>query len=93
MSTPIPVKVAITRAWNDLAPKLVAFLTGGTAATVVVQILSTYFGIELDPALVGAIVVAVGTILGYFVKDNAVIDASSANPADRSVITAMRAPS
>jgi uncharacterized membrane protein (DUF485 family) len=62
-------KVAITRAWTDLAPKLVAFLTGGTAATVIISLASTYFGVQLDPAVTGAIVVAVGTVLGYFVKD------------------------
>ncbi len=62
-------KVAITRAWTDLAPKLVAFLTGGTAATVIISLASTYLGVQLDPAVTGAIVVAVGTVLGYIVKD------------------------
>jgi predicted anti-sigma-YlaC factor YlaD len=68
MNTP---KVVITRAWADLAPKLVAFLTGGTAATVILSLASTYLGLDLDPAVTGAIVVALGTVLGYFVRDKA----------------------
>jgi len=74
-AAPAKIKVAIRRAWADLAPKLIAFLTGGTAATVIVSIASTYFDVQLDPAVVGAIVVAAGTILGYFVRDNVKIDA------------------
>lgn len=84
-----PVKVAITRAWKDLAPKLVAFLTGGTAASIIVQFASTYFGWQLDPGLVGIIVVFVGGLLGYFVKDTAVIDAGTVRPGDVAVITAL----
>ena len=69
------VKIAVTRAWNDLAPKLVAFLTGGAATTAALSIAATYFDVTLDPAVTGAIVVAVGTILGYFVKDTRTVDA------------------
>lgn len=87
-----PVKVKITRAWSDLAPKLLAFLTGGTAATAVVAVLHTYFGVDIDPALASAIVVVAGTILGYFVKDKAVIDARNVTPGNVAVITAMQAP-
>lgn len=88
-----PVKVAITRAWKDLAPKLVSFLLGGTAATVIVQLAATYFDLVLDPVVVGAIVVFVGTILGYFTRDTAVIDAGLVRPGEVAVVTAMRAPS
>ena len=84
-----PVKVKITRAWTDLAPKLLAFLTGGTAATVVVGILHTYAGVDIDPALASVVVVVAGTILGYFVKDKAVIDAGTVTPGNVAVITAL----
>jgi hypothetical protein len=86
-----PIKVKITRAWADLAPKLLAFLTGGTAGTFVVLVLSRYFGVEIDPALATALVTIAATILGYFVKDKAVIDAGTVKPGDVAVITAMKA--
>lgn len=87
-----PVRVAITRAWNDLAPKLVAWLLGGSATAVILHVATTYFGLVLDPTVANAIVIAVGTILGYFVRDKAVIDAGSVKPGDVAVITALKTP-
>lgn len=81
------VKVAITRAWTDLAPKLLAFLTGGTAATVIVTLLDKYLGVGIDPSLAGVIVVVAGAILGYFVKDKALIDGGTVTTGRPSVIT------
>jgi len=82
-----PVKVAITRAWTDLAPKLLAFLTGGTAATATVLILHSYFNVDIDPALAAAIVTVAGTILGYFVKDTTVIDPTTVKATSASTLT------
>jgi uncharacterized membrane protein len=85
-----PIKVKITRAWTDLAPKLLAFLTGGTAATTLIFILSRYFDVTIDASLANVIVVVAGTVLGYLVKDKAVIDAGTVSPGAVAVITAMK---
>lgn len=62
------MKTPILRAWNTLAPKLVAFLATGLSAAVVIQIAET-FGYQLDPALAATISVVVGSIAGYIKKD------------------------
>lgn len=67
-------KVFIKRAWNDLSPKLLAFLTGGTAATVIVHLLVTYTGIVLEPGLAALLVTLAGTVLGYIKSDSEVVD-------------------
>lgn len=72
-----PVKIHIDRAWKDFAPKVLAFLTGGTAATAIVAFLNTYAGVTLDPGLAALIVTLAGSILGYFVKDSATVDAEA----------------
>jgi energy-converting hydrogenase Eha subunit B len=87
-----PIKVKITRAWTDLAPKLLAFLTGGTAASAIVAALDRYAGVHLEPGLAALLVTLAATLLGYFVKDKAIIDAGTVAPGEVAVITAMRAP-
>ena len=71
-----PIKVKLTRAWSDLAPKLVAFLTGGTAVTIIVGALHVYADVVVDPALAGVFVTFAGGLLGYFVKDTTTVDAA-----------------
>lgn len=68
-----PVKIKIRRAWSDLAPKLLAFLTGGTAASAIVYALDNYFGVSLEPGLAALVVTVAATVLGYFVKDTATV--------------------
>lgn len=68
-----PVKIKIRRAWSDLAPKLLAFLTGGTAASAIVYALDNYFGVALEPGLAALVVTVAATVLGYFVKDNVTV--------------------
>lgn len=72
---PAKIKVGIHRAWADLAPKLLAFLTGGTAGTTIVFILSRYFGVEIEPDVAAGIVTILAVVLGYFTRDNVKIDA------------------
>ncbi|HXH34316.1 MAG TPA: hypothetical protein VNJ54_07885 [Plantibacter sp.] len=72
-----PVKIKITRLWSDIAPKLLAFLTGGTAASAIVYALDRYAGVQLEPGLAAFLVTLAATILGYFVKDTATVDADA----------------
>lgn len=60
----------ITRAWHDLAPKLLAFLASGLTASLLIAVASA-LGLEIPVELANAIVLAVGALAGYFVKDNA----------------------
>lgn len=82
-NTQNPVKVAIKRAWMDLAPKLLAFLTGGTAASIIVQILHDYFGFNAELGLVSFIVTIAGVVLAYFVKDTVKLDRSTIVPVEK----------
>lgn len=66
---PTIVKVRIYRAWNDLAPKLKAFLAGSGTAAILVSVLHNYAGVTIDPALAAVFVSVAGTVLGYFVPD------------------------
>lgn len=62
------VKQRIKRAWYALAPKLVAFLTAGLSATLVIQIADA-FGFEMPTGIANLIVMAAGVIAGYIKTD------------------------
>ena len=62
-------KSVITRDWNDLEPKLIAFLATGLTATALIQF-AGYAGFALTPALASLIVVCVSAIAGYVKKSS-----------------------
>jgi hypothetical protein len=70
------IKNPIPRAWNDLAPKLWAFLATGLTASIVVQI-GAYFGLEVEPGFASVVVVVVGAIAGYIKKDTVTLPAET----------------
>ena len=65
MTTVITVtKNIIHRAWNDLEPKLIAFLATGLTASGLIWV-ADYVGFKLTAPEAGLIVLLVGTIAGY----------------------------
>lgn len=66
MSTKISsvIKDVVKRDWNDLEPKLVAWLATGLTASGLIEA-AKYAGITLDPGQAGLAVVILGTIAGY----------------------------
>ena len=71
-------KLYVSRAWSDLEPKLLGWLTGGTSVTAIIYILQRYFGIALDSTTANVIVVILGTLLGYFVHSNVSVSSLAA---------------
>lgn len=57
-------KNVISRAWNDLEPKLVAFLATGLSASVVIEA-ANYLGWDINPGLAAVIATVVATVFGY----------------------------
>lgn len=67
------VKVKVIRAWNKLAPKLIAFLATGLSASSIIAIADEYFDVTLPLGLTGLIVTIVSTVAGYLKADTAEI--------------------
>jgi putative flippase GtrA len=59
-----PFKATITRAWNDLSRKLIAFLATGLTASGLLFVLN-YLGITIPEALATTIVVVISSLAGY----------------------------
>lgn len=78
----------IKRAWQNLAPKLVAFLATGVSASLVLQVASS-FGFTIEPGLASVIAVVVGTIAGYIKSDSVLLDAGALEPGGVAVITGL----
>lgn len=64
------IKDVTTRAWHDIEPKLIAWLTTGLTATGIIQY-GDVVGVHITPAQGALAVVVVGTIAGYFKKSSA----------------------
>ena len=64
----------LKRAWNDLEPKLLAFLATGLTATAVVSA-ADYVGVHLPDGLAALIVLLVGGIAGYVKSSTNKVDA------------------
>jgi hypothetical protein len=60
-------KVAITRAWTDLSPKVIAFLTG-SGVVVVATYIAGLFDITLAGWQIGLITLLAGGLAGYIKK-------------------------
>lgn len=63
-----PTPTVITRAWHDIAPKLLAYLATGLTGSAVVAILAA-LNITVAPGFAAAIVVGISAVAGYFVHD------------------------
>ncbi|OOB91178.1 hypothetical protein [Rathayibacter sp. VKM Ac-2630] len=59
-----PFKATLTRAWNDVSHKLIAFLATGLTASGLLFALN-YFGITIPEALASTIVVVISSVAGY----------------------------
>lgn len=59
------LKNVTARAWNDLEPKLITWLTTGLTVTGIVQY-GDLAGLHIAPAQAALAVVVIGTIAGYF---------------------------
>lgn len=62
--------VKVTRKWQDLARKLIAFALGSLSASAIIAI-GAYLGVEIPTALAGFLASAVGIISGYFTTETA----------------------
>lgn len=71
MSTKIStvIKSVIKRDWNDLEPKLVAWLAAGLTTSGVIEV-AKYAGVTLDPGQAGLVVLIIGSIAGYITKSS-----------------------
>ena len=65
MATTQVLKNVTKRAWNDLEPKLVTWLTSGLTVTGIIQY-GDVVGVSITPAQGALLVVIIGTIAGYF---------------------------
>lgn len=74
--TTVTASFRIKRAWNRLAPKVLAFFATGVSATVVIQFADT-FGYVIEPGAAAAIAIVVATVAGYFKTDTALVEAST----------------
>lgn len=79
-------KNVITRAWTDIEPKLLAFLTTGLSAGVITEA-ANYLGFTINPALAIVIATVVASIAGYFKSSTSKVPAFA--PA---IVTAVPAP-
>jgi hypothetical protein len=59
------LKNVTARAWNDIEPKLITWLTTGLTVTGIVQY-GDVVGLHVAPAQAALAVVVIGTIAGYF---------------------------
>ena len=75
----------LKRDWNDIEPKLLAFLATGLTATAVVSA-GDYVGVHLPDGVAALIVLVVGAIAGY------VKSSTSKVPAPVEVVPATVAP-
>lgn len=93
MSTKIStvIKSVVKRDWNDLEPKLVAFLATGLTASGVIEA-AKYAGITLDPGQAGLAVVLLSSIAGYIKSSSSKADAPNADVAAAPVVAAPAAP-
>ena len=69
MSVVATPEVALKRAWNDIAPKVLAYLATGLTGSAVVAVLALIH-VTVAPGLAASIVVAVSAIAGYFMPDS-----------------------
>lgn len=69
----------ITRAWTDLEPKLLAFLTTGLSAGVITEA-ANYLGYSINPALAVVIATLVATIAGYLKSSTSKVPAIAPQP-------------
>jgi hypothetical protein len=67
------MKRSLTRAWNQIAPKVLAFLTTGLSASLLITLADKYLDVTLEPGLAGFIVTAVAFVAGYIKKDSIVL--------------------
>lgn len=65
MTTTQVLKNVTARAWNDLEPKLITWLTTGLTVTGIIQY-GDVVGVHITPAQGALAVVVIGTIAGYF---------------------------
>jgi hypothetical protein len=70
MSTPSP-DGKVTRAWGDIARKLISVFVAGFTTTLVIGI-GGAVGIEIDQTLASSIVLIVSTLAGYITKGRAI---------------------
>lgn len=88
MSTQVTtiVKSVVRRDWNDLEPKLIAFLATGLTATGLVQF-AAFLGVHPTPAQAALAVLVISSIAGY-IKSSSSKDTISGAATDGVVVNA-----